>query len=1337
MITTMSETHFKSLKSSPELQTLADFSLHLTGSNGSSIPYSGYCLVEVTVPELEIEAVTVPVLVVPSTRYSATVPVIVGTNVLNYVKKSLGKNTELPGPWNNVLSMFTDTRVIPVKVFHQRAIIVKPYETRSITGMVRNVGDMSVGITEATESSDSLVICPRVVQVKSGNTFSRIPVRICNMSASPMTIKPRSLLCGLQEVDVVRSVDPGEGSIPKQHNSDKSLSELSIDIPTDTLSSSDHSRAISFLNDWKHIFSAGFTDLGCTRLVEHKIELSDPTPFKEPYRRIPPGMFEEVREHLKEMLEAGAIRESHSPFSSNVVLVRKKGDNSLRFCIDFRRLNNRTVKDAHSLPRIEETIDTLAGSRYFSKLDLRSGYWQVAMKEEDKAKTAFSVGPLGFYECNRLAFGLCNAPGTFQRLMERCMGELHLRECVIYLDDIIIFSKTLEEHFSRLRAVFERLESAGLKLKGSKCEFFRTQVTYLGHLVSERGVETDPEKISALQNWPAPSSIKELRRFLGFASYFRRFVPRFAQVSKPLNDLLVGHPTNKKGKSRKSAVPWVWAEDQQEAFDQLISLLTSPPVLAYADYDKPFILNCDASGTGLGAVLCQEIDGTERVVAYASRGLRRNERNYPAHKLEFLALKWAVVDKFHDYLYGGKRFKVRTDNNPLTYAFTTAKLDAVSHRWLAALATYDFSIHYRPGAQNQAADFFSRPEEVILFPETLKALFQAISVECEDAPAFECLSISQPVEICPDSSLGQSAETCPDSPLSQIDWRSEQEKDPSITRVSSLLRSGHRPTRRQASLEPESVRKLLREWDRFHLKDNILYRHGTVTGQPVDQLVLPDTYHELVFIGLHDDAGHQGRERTLALAKSRFYWPGMDFFIEKRVSECPRCILRKRKETRAAGLIPIQSTYPMELVCMDFLSLEMSSGGYENILVITDHFTRYSQAFPTRNQSANTTAKCLFEQFIVHYGFPTRLHSDRGRNFESSVIQELCKIANVEKSRTTPYHAQGNGQTERFNQTLLNMLGTLEESQKVNWKSHVSTLVHAYNATRHDSTGYTPYFLIFGRHPRLAVDAFLGIEPDQSFRAKDLNSYSSNLKKRLDFAYKVASKEAKRQGRRHKRQYDKKVRNVQVVPGDRVLVRNVGLKGKNKLADKWCKDVYIVVEQPIAGIPVYKVKKEFGKTLRTLHRNLLLPFMGLPLRNPIQKGNEVVDLVEHDVEDVAEATESEHVALTPESSGITDPLESMSIPGSVSLPEPVSERDSSVKEGPTSAGNAADEAGQVENPAPDKSVEESCLPSSSKNPRKQGKYIIPARRTEPLNPLADTFIPARPKRQRQKPYRFR
>ena len=1193
VVTTICEEFYNSMNPRPELRDMSNFDLNITGASGSSIPYIGYIEAQVSMSDIDHDPLTVPILIVSTTRFSGQVPIIVGTNIIAAFRDHDNGTASVPSAWNNAFNVLSCPQSKTVKSTNKKPVIVRSNETVTLTGLVRNTATFENAVTE-NMSDNEFNVCPRVVSVKQNMKTARVPVRICNISARPITIKPKTPLCDLHEVKVIKNVDPFEGSFSqKASSSELSFEDIGVSLPDEHLTPHQKQEASGLLDKWKHIFSTGPTDLGFTNLVEHEINLSDNSPFKDPYRRIPPAMFEEVRQHIKEMLDAGAIRESQSPFSSNIVLVRKK-DNSLRFCIDFRKLNNRTVKDAYSLPRIEETIDSLSGAKYFSKLDLRSGYWQVGIKEADKHKTAFSVGPLGFFECNRMAFGLTNAPATFQRLMERCMGELHLKECLIYLDDIIIFSKTFEEHLERIENVFKQLERHGLKLKGSKCEFFKTQVQYLGHIVSDKGVQTDPDKISALKKWPVPANIRDLRSFLGFAGYYRRFVCNYAQIVKPLNNLLVGHPTNKKGKKTKAATPWIWGPEQQQAFDSIIEKLTSPPVLAYADYSKDFILNIDASGDGLGAVLYQETDGIEHVIAYASRGLRANECNYPAHKLEFLALKWAVTDKFHDYLYGNK-FQVRTDNNPLTYVLTTAKLDATGHRWLASLSNYNFKLLYRSGRKNQDADALSRlpsTDKEVLFNDAIKAICQSVLTSSDKAPAVECVLLAQ------DASIG-SDEVGSDigSDISQVDWQAEQTIDSTLNRVIQLLTSGHKPTKRQIALESKECQKILKDWDHLFFKDNILFRRHSLNGTSINQLVLPEIYRDIALAGLHDEAGHQGRDRTMSLVKSRFYWPGMDGDIEKKVKNCPRCIRRKTQSRNSANLVLVESTYPMDLVCMDFLSLEMSAGGYENILVITDHFTRYAQALPSKNQTAKTTARLLFDNFICHYGFPARLHSDQGRNFESQVIKELCSIANIEKSRTTPYHPMGNGMPERFNQTLLNMLGTLEDHQKSDWKSYVPSLVHAYNSTRHESTGYSPHFLMFGRHPRLAVDAFLGIRPESA--SQDQTKYAADLRKRLDFAYRCATKEARRQGRRHKVTYDLKVRESNLMPGDRVLIRNVGLKGKNKLADKWEKDVYLVVEQPNKQIPVYVVKREHGRgATKMLHRNLLLPFMALPLSKP-------------------------------------------------------------------------------------------------------------------------------------------
>ena len=1191
MVSSISESFYRSMDPVPKLGDTKDFGIDLAvyGANGSQLAYIGYINADVLVPKLGPIMHGIPILVVKDTDFNKTVPVIIGTNIIREFSDCRSK-PDTPMEWQTALDSLCDNS-IPVKTTNNFSIRVGPGEMKTVTGIARKSSEaMNAALTEHINSSLSgdLTICPRVVSLKAPGTTVRVPVRVCNLSARVIEIPPRSLLCSLNEVSVVDSWTPE--LTQKEEAKSQSSDQFDFKIDEENLTSDQLAQVKSVLNKWSDIFSKGPTDLGKTDLVKHTIKLTDDTPFKDPYRRIPPGLFEEVRAHLKEMLDAGAIRESESPYSSNVVLVRKK-DGSLRFCIDFRKLNSRTIRDSYNLPRIDDTINTLIGAKYFTKLDLRSGYWQVEMEETDKAKTAFTVGNLGFYECNRMAFGLTNAPATFQRLMERCMGAMNLKECLIFLDDILVFSSNFEEHLERLEAVFSRLQQHGLKLKPSKCEFFKNRVQYLGHVVSESGVQTDPEKISALASWPEPDNIKSLRSFLGFTGYYRRFIKDYAKIVKPLNDLLVGHPTHtpvSKKKRKKVSVLWEWGEAQQCAFNTI----TSPPVLAYADFSKPFVLHTDASTEGLGAVLYQVQEGQERVIAYASRGLRNSEKHYPAHKLEFLCLKWSVTEKFHDYLYGNK-FEVCTDNNPLTYVLSSAKLDATGHRWLAALSSFDFKLTYRSGRSNGDADGLSRrPQETTeMFPDVVKAISQAYIVSRDSCPYVETLVITSQSQIV-------DSEECPpleSTELSSVDWAVEQSKDITLSRVIYLLRNGYNPENTCRTKEDLNVSKYLKDWKKLSFKNNILYRTTMIDGQQTTQLVLPVHYRSIVLKLLHDDSGHQGRDRTISLVRSRFFWPGLDSDVEKKVKTCDRCIMRKSNPGPSAELVNIVSSQPMELVCIDFLTLERSKGGFEKILVLTDHFTRYAQAFPTRNELAKTTAKVLFDNFIVHYGFPARLHSDQGRNFESSVIRELCSLAGVEKSRTTPYHPMGNGMVERFNQTLLNMLGTLEDHKKEDWKSYVAPLVHSYNATKHPSTGYSPYFLMFGRHPRLAVDAYLGISKTEEYEIVSQDHYATKLKKRLQFAYKVASKEAEKSSQRHKSNYDLKVREATLDIGDRVLIRQVAFKGRHKISDKWVKDPYIIVDIPIAGIPVFRVQKESDSSVtKTLHRNLLLPFSAIP-----------------------------------------------------------------------------------------------------------------------------------------------
>jgi transposase InsO family protein len=581
----------------------------------------------------------------------------------------------------------------------------------------------------------------------------------------------------------------------------------------------------------------------------------------------------------------------------------------------------------------------------------------------------------------------------------------------------------------------------------------------------------------------------------------------------------------------------------------------------------------------------EDSTGLKRVVAYASRCLSKAEKNYPVHKLEFLALKWSVTEKFRDYLCGAD-FIVHTDNNPLTYVLTSAKLDATGHRWLAALSSFRFKLRYKPGVSNTDADILSRlPSKSDEAEEIAEDVFHTICspliFDYVPVVATHCLSATPLDE----------AGAIENEQLRPHDVRKEQNSDPVIGNWMRYLRSGKMPDRRVCKTPEDAA--MLRNFGHLKLKRGALYREVKTDEDTIYQLVLPRALRKTALEGIHDNVGHPGRDRTLSLARERFWWPGISTQVEDWIKHCPRC-LRRKTLPNTAPLVNIITTQPMELVCIDFLSLESSSGGFENVLVITDHFTRYAQAFPTRNQTARTTAEILFNQFFAHYGFPRRLHSDQGANFGSQVIRELCSMAGITKSRTTPYHPQGNGLTERFNQTLIGMLGTLTPEKKTSWHRHIPAMTHAYNSIPNTTTGQSPFFLMFGRHPRLPVDIVFGIERNPG--SKNTTAYVADLKQRLQDAYKKASEATERAQGRQKQQYDQRVRGALLEPGDRVLVRRTAFDGKHKLADKWEHDVCVVDSQPNTNVPVFRVYREndSSRVTRTRHRNHLMPIGSVP-----------------------------------------------------------------------------------------------------------------------------------------------
>ena len=1306
-VTTLSRSFYRDhLSETVPLEEISQAGFSVEGAGGQLIQFDGFLRIKTSFPkdvvgtDCEVETFA---LVCADTNYTSKTPMIVGTNTF----RSLGlRCKEGNGPHflrnipvrSEVAYAYQDTfhdgdgKVGRIRLYDKRPVTIHAGSIKEFKGICRdNIPTTRDALLIQASPHHQLPEGIEVVNclVPTYEQLPKVKVLVHNKSDKDIKVHPKKIVAELFTIQHETPICEAQQSIQSFFQGVQSSAKVDIhsdggdgtnagpespldqniefDFGDSPLSEEWKKRISDRLNTYKDVFSQHEFDVGHTQAVEHEIKLTDGPVVKERPRPIPARDFEDARQYIQSMLDAQLIKPSNSPYASPIVLVRKKSG-KLRLCVDYRKINMRTIKDAYPIPKIADIYAALHGAEWFTTMDLKMGFHQIPMAEASKDYTAF-VCPFGLYNFEVMSQGLSNSPLTFQRLMEKCVGDMNLKELLVYLDDIIIHGRTLEEAEERLVKTLERLRAFGLKLDPKKCKFFQQSVKHLGHIVSKDGVHPDPEKTSALTTWPRPTTLKELKSFLGFTGYFRQYVEDYSTIMRPLNDLTAGYIPPKtlkklraKGKTptkvltMNSSINSLWTTDCQQAFETIIQKLTSPPVLGFADLSSPFILHTDASNTGLGACLYQQQGNAMRVIAYASRGLSKSEVNYPAHKKEFLALKWAVTDKFHDYLYGGK-FTAVTDNNPLTYVLSSAKLDAVGYRWLAALSVYDFDVKYRRGLMHLDADGMSRrpqqsPEADSEYDKTMEDIVwlakrirpdelsntqehtsltsstvntiianhgidtnkasrhtAMINMTCVqkknittklnatndiEAPMWlEAMSMSE--QAVPDS-LEQ-----PDIPVGQTStpsitksqWCELQDKDPDIKALKIQLKGGKTLSKQELSKSSPELKIYVREIDKMVMKDEVVYRLIT-DGKGMDwqQLVIPKSHRDWALRGIHDDVAHFGCETTLRLARQRFFWPYMSAAVENKVKNCERCIRRKAVPQKAP-MSSIQVHTPLALVCMDFLSIEPDSKGTKDILVITDHFTKYAIAVPTKNQTAKVVAEALWDNLVSVYGWPTQLHSDQGRDFESKVISELCKLGNITKSRTTPYHPQGNP-VERYNRTLLGMLGTLHKSQKVDWRKYVKPLTHAYNCTVNDTTGFSPYFLMFGRHARLPIDLVFGTDPDAR-KDKSPSAYVHDLRERLKHAYKLAQENTKKSAAKNQRYYDKKAHALSLETGDRVLVRNVNIRGKHKLADRWEDGVYIV-KKCMPDTPVYVVTDEKGiKPDRTLHRNLLLPCGSLPL----------------------------------------------------------------------------------------------------------------------------------------------
>ena len=555
VVSTVSKSFYSNLRNVPLLPL--DNLLEIEAATGDMLPYDGYIEGFIQIPDLANFDVTALLLVVPDTMFNRKVPVLIGTNLLMPLKdksrdspvKSNGHNS-----WNMAFKCLAlqerqiqrnSGRLALIKSANSNKILIPSNHTMSIPGYVDKKISLNncYAVIQPTEKSslpDNVEIVPAFVDYGC-DLDKNLTVVITNHNSYPIVVNSRSILGELQwcTPTLVQSQQNVRFNVQTNDNDvvtdDAFLS--GFNFSETNLTSEQLFRLQTFLSNNKDAFSLNDQNLGFTNMVRHKILLNDETPFKQRHRTIPPGMYEELRAHLRNLLDMNVIRKSHSPWCSNVVLARKK-DQSLRLCIDYRQLNQRTIKDSYALPRIEETLDCLAGSKFFSVLDMKSSYYQVEVEENHKQYTAFSVGSLGLFEYNRMPFGLTNSPATYQRLMEECFDSLNHKECVIFLDDIVVFFKAFDEHVERLNHVIKKIRESGMLLSRTKCHFCRHKANYLGHVISEQGVETDPSKTEKIKTWPRPRNVDELRKFLGFSGYYRRFVKDYSKIAAPLYKLL-------------------------------------------------------------------------------------------------------------------------------------------------------------------------------------------------------------------------------------------------------------------------------------------------------------------------------------------------------------------------------------------------------------------------------------------------------------------------------------------------------------------------------------------------------------------------------------------------------------------------------------------------------------------------------------------------------------------------------------------------------------------------------------------------------------------------------
>jgi hypothetical protein len=921
----------------------------------------------------------------------------------------------------------------------------------------------------------------------------------------------------------------------------------------------------SILQRHRRVFDLSKHTIAKTQLP-HVIVTGDHPPISvRPYYRTV-HQRKELQQEVDKLLLDNIVRPSTSPWSSPVIL-KKKPDGSFRFLVDFRRLNSVTKKDAYPQPSSEELIYRLSGHSYFTKFDLKSGYFQIPISEADKEKTGF-VTPDGHYEFNVLAQGLMNAPASFQRVMNNLLATGRWDYVVIYLDDIVVFSHSFEEHKRHVDEVLSVLDSAHFKVSPSKCTIAARQIEFLGHIVTTTTVEPTPDKIQAILDIPPPRTLSQANRFLGKIGYYRKFINDFADIAAPLHKV-----TNK---TRTKRHEFYWHAEQQAAFEQFKKILTTAPLfLHFPDPSLSFILSTDASLTRIAGVLKQNTSTGLKICYYKSRLLSDTERRYSATEREALAICWCL-DQLRPCI-GSSSILIETDHQPLSnmhknYTFRNKRID----NWLLKLQDLlpqILAIKYRKGIDNFGPDFLTRYEPMDSSPSSSSDLSinltnllaplpqrssdtnRPVSTEtCDSILVSPVITRSKARALSSPSSLDQisptdltddvedeyfDTQTDPDLPV-----ESSSPSTPASSNTSSLDVSLPRIKREQhcdSQILP-LIEQLRTEnsHSNFVLEDDMVFRVVSVLDR-TDSLRLPYLPKSLISLVLHlyhdhPLSGHFGVHRTLCRIRDKFWWPNMRASVQNYIASCTQCarynILRTKSPGHLKSIEPPSAVF--QILHMDFwgpVSIP-SARGNRYVIILTDNLSKYVFAKALPDCTAKSAAHFLIDRFILHHGAPERLITDNGTHFNNHLLRAITSSMNIPHAFSAAYHPQTNGQVERFNATFAAQLAKYCDSEGTDWDLFLPSVVYAYNTSIHSTTKFTPYELAFARSPKSPFDS---VSP--TINLPPLHSFYPYLKRTRHFLTTKARENILHNQSRSQNRYNQNRRDISYHIGELVYVQ--------------------------------------------------------------------------------------------------------------------------------------------------------------------------------------------------------